>query len=290
MEKDDIKMKILHLEGVLVGWQEALSELRNSDLMRESIYAGKGENAKEIKKAIEGLHVRAEFVEVAFEAKIEALEDQIRQLRLELEKLLKEKKHSILEKDLKTPKYFGFDRLKLQALLRESNPNRNRDFSRREIAQILKSNNDLRAEGFPYSLRVLRVVFALGLNLDDIREEFIKVEATILDYSEKFGDETKWDELLETKKIRAFGRALQQLLVTEIGNKNPRYSLEKLSKSGFDNTTFHTFVMEHKQNGVVSALQKFRTLFEVECNIRKHIPDFEFEESGVIKYELPPNI
>jgi hypothetical protein len=291
MEKKELELKISHFESMLIAWQEALEELRRQNIAGGLVINGPVRKHKEVVQAMRDLSARNQTAEEVFNGRIEKLQDELKLLRLELIEIEKSKKEeslkfenerrlSILKKPLQTPKYFNFDRLQLQKLLNESNPNRNKGFSRREIGLILKSKNDFREGGFPQSIRVLRVVFALGLDLNDIRDRYVKFERIDKSSQLPFFD----------SEVRLFARDLQELLCTEIGNKNPKYSLENLKKVNFDNTTFHTFVMEHRQNGVVSALDKFSTLFEVEDNIKQHIPNFSFVDSGVIKYNPPNNL
>jgi hypothetical protein len=287
MDELEIKSKISHLESLLVGLHEGLRIVRESNFKKVTRFSERKNQVKEVSVAIAALHNEIMIMEESFNLEINDYQNEIIKLRDELElksdtKRLEiiEKRLLILKKPLKTPKYFEFDRLELQNLLSVSNPNRNRQFSRREIGLILKSKNDLRVEVFPYSLRVLRVVFALSLDLNDIRDCYAKFER-----KDKLSQVPFFDS-----EVRLFARDLQGLLCTEIGNKNPKYSLENLKKANFDNTTFHTFVMEHRQNGVVSALQKFGTLFEVEENIKEYIPNFNFQDSGVIKYTPPASI
>jgi hypothetical protein len=283
MDTKELELKISHFESMIIARQESLDEFRNSNLTKNLVF---NSSCKEVRDVVKDFIARTKTKEVEYEDIIEKLQDGLSELRLELEKI--DKKLSISTNSIRSPSDFTFDMLGFQNLLNQNKELGMKDFSRRQIGRILRcSDSDRGKITFPDSLRLLNIVFALNMDLELVREQFNIVNSMkIVGLKENQTPNSQQFFQLKLDKTRAFAEALQLLLFTKTGCSNPKYSEKNLQKARFPKTTYSNFIAETEKDNVRPVFTRFETLFKIETDIKKHIPNFDF--SSVIKYN-PPN-
>lgn len=296
MERKELESKISHFESMIVAWNNALTKLQNSEIAEGLVINGPIRKNIEVRQAMVNLKARTSTLEEEYNGEIDKLQKGLEALRLELIeidvlKFSNTKRLSILEKPLLNPYCFVFDYKVFRRLLTENTEN-NVELSLEKIAPILKYTKIKSIETFPYYIDILQFIFALGLDLEDVRKSFSKIESLAVSDIEISNNKkltnTKTDaELLESKKNYHLTKELQWLLCYEYNNRKSRYSVSKLIEAGMNYSTYYNLFTYNQPAKKTSTLNKLRYLFEVENNIRLHIPNFDFVNSGVIKYNPP---
>jgi hypothetical protein len=304
MEKLELESKISHFESMLIAWQDALEELRRQNIAGGLVINGPVRKHEDVVQAMRDVNSRDLTAQEVFKGRIEKLQDELKLLRLELIEIEKSKKEealkfknnerrlAILKKPFMNPYHFIFDYKVFNQLLAK-NSESGVEFTKKAVGKILNYNTIKSVETFPFYIDILQFIFALGLDLEEVRKTYNEVNSIILCEkdilnNQKLTKPKTNKKLLESKKNSCLSEGLQHLLCYEYNSRKSRYSVSKLKEAGISYSTFFDLINSNQHSKKTSTLSKLESLFEVENNIIEYIPDFDFEKSGVIKYN-PPN-